>query len=362
MKKILYIVSTLKRTGPSSQLSYIIKYLDSSKFEPYILALSPEPKDSLWKVFEDLGVNLYSLNLSRVQGVFLAKKRVLKYINRIQPDIIHTQGVRADSVLSSLSINTPWLLTCRNYPFEGQVLERGKLIGNLFAKQHINAMRKCKNVVACAKNIAERLQKHNVNAIAIQNGSEFEEQEGENTLELQCDRPIFITAAHLSKLKNNTIVIEAFNKYFDNGGKGSLIMLGDGKERQMLQDLSKHDKNIIFLGNVNNVLDYFEQSDFFLSASLSEGLPNSVLEALFSGLPVLLSDIPAHKEIACEVPEASRLFPLNQGADILTNLIKEIDNIFPKNVTQIAKETVKEKFSALRTSQNYQNFYLKITQ
>ena len=49
MKKILYIVSTLERCGPTNQLSYIIKYLDKSKFEPMVLTLSPEPKEDRMK-------------------------------------------------------------------------------------------------------------------------------------------------------------------------------------------------------------------------------------------------------------------------------------------------------------------------
>jgi len=44
MKKILYLVSSLKKSGPTNQLSYIIKYLDRTKFSPTILTLSSEPK------------------------------------------------------------------------------------------------------------------------------------------------------------------------------------------------------------------------------------------------------------------------------------------------------------------------------
>lgn len=38
-------------------------------------------------------------------------------------------------------------------------------------------------------------------------------------------------------------------------------------------------------------------SDIMISASLAEGLPNSVLEGLACGLPILFSDITPHQEI-----------------------------------------------------------------
>ena len=74
MMKILYVVSTLKRSGPVIVLSNIIKYLDKNRFEPIVLT-SPEPKESMKKYFEnDLNTKVETLGLGRVQSLFVAKK------------------------------------------------------------------------------------------------------------------------------------------------------------------------------------------------------------------------------------------------------------------------------------------------
>lgn len=45
----------------------------------------------------------------------------------------------------------------------------------------------------------------------------------------------------------------------------------------------------------NNVSEYYNQSDIFLSASRSEGFSNSLLEAIYCGCPAVYSDIPGTK-------------------------------------------------------------------
>lgn len=78
--------------------------------------------------------------------------------------------------------------------------------------------------------------------------------------------------------------------------------LGDGdptykKELiDLCSDLLLQDK-VIFKGMAHNVADYLDQSDIFVSSSKEEGMPLSVLEAMAHGLPCILSDIPAHREI-----------------------------------------------------------------
>ena len=45
------------------------------------------------------------------------------------------------------------------------------------------------------------------------------------------------------------------------------------------------------LGNVENVFDYLNASDIYLSTSLYEGFPIAILEAMSSELPIIASDV-----------------------------------------------------------------------
>ncbi len=71
----------------------------------------------------------------------------------------------------------------------------------------------------------------------------------------------------------------------------------DTEYMEKVRDLASGNVSINFLGKVVDINELLVSSDIFLSLSREEGLPISVLEAMASKLPILLSDIPAHSLI-----------------------------------------------------------------
>jgi glycosyltransferase involved in cell wall biosynthesis len=80
------------------------------------------------------------------------------------------------------------------------------------------------------------------------------------------------------------------------------VIIGNGPERPPLARLSAQagiGERVEFTGEVDrqSVYERMLASDIFISASRVEGLPLAVMEAMACGLPVVLSDIPPHREI-----------------------------------------------------------------
>lgn len=358
MIKVVYIVSTLKRAGPVNQLYNIVKYLDRNIFEPYLITLSPEPLDSIFEAFVISDVTVIQLNLSRFRGILFAKQKVKKLITEINPDFIHTQGIRPDDLLSKIRSDIPWFITVHNYPSVDYVMKYGQLKGHLMSYIHFKSMKKCRNLIACSKTISNFLEKKKIDSFPIQNGVDFHQsdlvREYDNHL-----KPVFISVGSLIKRKNISFLIKAFNEYRSKYGRGELIILGDGPEMEMLQNLAH--KNIKFAGNVPNVADYLKQSDIFISASVSEGLPNTVLEALALGVPAMLSDIPSHIEITQEYSKACETFELKKGPSFLSYKMAEFENSIELSTKKEAINITEKNFSAKVMSEKYQKFYLKRT-
>jgi glycosyltransferase involved in cell wall biosynthesis len=80
-----------------------------------------------------------------------------------------------------------------------------------------------------------------------------------------------------------------------------------------------------FPGAVSIPEDELERANCFVNPSESEGLPNAVLEAAAFGLPLILSDIPVHRQIATEVGMADYLFPVGDAIALAGSLARFSD-------------------------------------
>lgn len=102
--------------------------------------------------------------------------------------------------------------------------------------------------------------------------------------------------------KNHIFLLKLFYKLKNKNNDSKLILVGDGKERGFITELiNKYNlkNDVILVGNVTNVEDYYQVMDFFLFPSLYEGLGMSLIEAQCSGLQCIASNyVPLEAKIS----------------------------------------------------------------
>lgn len=99
------------------------------------------------------------------------------------------------------------------------------------------------------------------------------------------DIPVFIHVARYNKLKNQDMLIDAFNALSEECPEFVLLVVGRGFDTEEALALrNRACKNIYFLGEKNNVGDYLLNADAFCLTSIFEGLPISMLEAMSAGV------------------------------------------------------------------------------
>jgi glycosyltransferase involved in cell wall biosynthesis len=112
----------------------------------------------------------------------------------------------------------------------------------------------------------------------------------------------------------------------------------------------------------DKVFEYFTRADLFVSASWGEGLPVAVMEAMACGCPVVLSNIPPHREIA----EGVDFIPLLKPNDV-TGFAQEIKKFREMSVSERAvigqkcRKLIEDRFSLPIMHAGYQEIYAKIT-
>ncbi len=366
IKNVLYIISTLRDCGPTNQLYGLIKNLNRNQYSPYILTLSNEKSNSRLIDFDKLDINITSLGLTNIQMVAYGKKKLVKKVKKINPDIIHTHGLRPDYYASRFLRNYMLLNTIHNYPNEDYVFRYGKLIGNCIAYIHLNSLKKFDHLIACSyTNTKKFLKQHHLKTYTVQNGidknyfsvvNEKMKYKLRDKLNLSKNKMLFVYAGKLSSLKDPLTLIKAFKKSKINN-KAQLIILGEGPLKEKCSKIANSE--IYLRGKVDNVRDYFRASDVLVSASTTEGMPISVLEGMGTGLPLLLSDIQVHKEILNLNSNIGDDF-LVGNVDDLSNHFKNYLNYDVKNKGLEARKVLEEHFSAKIMSYSYQKIYRKL--
>lgn len=353
---ILYIVSTLKNTGPTNQLYEIISHLNKELFQAMVLTLSPEPADSQLLRYQQTEIIVQSLNLNRFQFILGGKKRLLKIISVINPDIIHTCGIRADYAITKLGkFKGIHCLTIRNYVYDDYIRQYGKVLGIVMANKHIKAIKYCQYPISCSNSLAAIYSnKLQLNTLSIQNGVDcYRYLRSPNNVK-NIDKVTFVMCGALIKRKDPLTVIRAFNMSY-NKENAELLILGVGPCFNQCKAEACH--SIKFLGNVHNVSDYLKKADYIISAAVSEGLPNSILEAGASGAGLILSDIPQHCELIDKMqPNSYHVFSIGEVCQLT-----EIINLCMDNAKHVPHVYIanyfKENFDSSIMSKKYEELY-----
>jgi len=129
-----------------------------------------------------------------------------------------------------------------------------------------------------------------------------------------------------------------------------LILVGDGETRGLLEkevEALGLTKNVVFTGAIsgdeyNNLLNMF---DIYVQPSLFEGLPRTLLDAMYMGKPIVATAINGNKE-AIKHERSGLLVPSEQGKPIAEALARIIqDESFALNLAKKAKLTAESDFN-----------------
>lgn len=359
---IAYICSTLKRVGPSNQTLNIIKYSLYKEKSVIITLFEENVNDSMIEEYKKANIDIIALQLNP-KNILSWKRKLRKALKETAVKIAHSYGIIPDYLTQKSCKNVcTHVITLRNFPKEDIFTRMNYLPALLAYNIHINTLLKADNIVACSNTIRDKMKFRypNINITSIQNGVDIEKFKKVNSEEksklrekygISKDKIVFISTSSFIPRKRIEETIIAFNNA--KLSNKHLLLLGVGTEYETLYNKYNSNKDIEFIGKTDKVLEYLQLSDVFISSSESEGLPNGVIEAISCGLPVILSNIPQHKEVLEEIGCLEWLYKLGN----IEELKKRIEKI------QIGSKDYKIEESNLtmkNMSQQYARYYQEI--
>ena len=359
-------MTACKKSGPVQQMLNIIKHLDKNEYVAHLVTLYPEPEEGSQLDKYLPYVKHHYAPTGKITMVTGRAKKLRKVLEEINPAVIHSLGVFPDFAISRMK-RWKQVITSRNFIYEDYPAKFGKLEGGILAWLHLYAMKHSSKTVACSESLSniykERL---GLQFDFIRNGVDVEqytmpsiEEKSSIRKELRLpeDAVIFVYTGQIIERKNLGFLLSAYANHY-KGNDTYLLILGDGTLLEGYKGDYGSVSNIDFRGSVSNVNDYLKACDVYVSPSKSEGLPNGVLEAMATGLPVVLSDIEQHLEIYDVNHQIG--FVYKQGVE--TELVNKMNEIIPlaKKMGNEAYQTAHNCFSAKGMSEKYQEIYKRI--
>lgn len=180
-------------------------------------------------------------------------------------------------------------------------------------------------------------------------------------LNLPIGVPIILSVGRLVARKRIDLVIDAMPDILKAYPHSQLIIVGTGKGqsdsvehelRQQMQQLNLSD-NVQFIGASHRIKDYLQIADLFVFSSEKEGMPNVVLEALASGIPMIASRIGGVVDLVDD--SCAHLFAsgdLNAMQEAILHVLNNPQDAQAK--ADIGRQRVKEQFSIQAIADKYE--------
>lgn len=254
-------------------------------------------------------------------------------LTRLQPDLVHAHEILAPAsiaVRSKAKNKHPVLLK----------LLRGGPRGDLFKLRRrpywksyfANLKRSVDAFITISHEIDRELESLNVpthQRFFIPNGvdtsryvpaSEEHKQKLRVELALPPQATIVVYAGRLVPEKRVDYLLKIWNAIRANHFDAHLLILGDGMELPRLKGMSIN--GVQFAGQVDDAGRYLQAADIFVLPSSTEGLSNSMLEAMSCALPVLSTNVGGAPDVieqsvhGCLIPPDD-IVALQEGVEAL---------------------------------------------
>ena len=231
------------------------------------------------------------------------KHRLRRTLKSIRPDLVHAQGNKAASLISSFR--------------QRAVPKLGTLHGT---KTSHRAFHQLDGVIGVSREITAAVAHSNTRL--IYNGMQPQNQVGRQSLDkpgipIPSERPVLLAAGRLEPVKQFDRLIRAWVQA-ECGGR--LVILGEGSQRALLESLIRElgaESRILLPGHEAHILPWLRAAAACVISSSREGFPYIMVEALLAGCPVLSTPVSGVRDFLPETCVA-----VTDSVDDIASLIR----------------------------------------
>ena len=357
--KICHVINDLSRGGAESHLYTLVKLQIEKGNDVSVIATGKDQK-----ILHHLEEDFVSLNVKimrfkgpkKLQGINpLSIIKGINYFKNYDFDIVHTHSPRSDLLVYVVKF-------VLSKSFKRIVTIHGKygtylqgnyfidLLRKIFVKQQSKIWKTAANVIVISESIKDWLKHLNpsINPIVIPYGIEVPQMTHHVNSKTY-------TLGYLGKLNKNKGIEDLIDVYANllkkenfNKLEPNLLIGGVGSENY-IKSINKRisNKNIQFLGYVEDRYSFFNSIDIFIFPSYSEGLGLVLLEAMSHEVLCITRDVTPMNSIINNGENGFLFKDNNELMEIIEKALK-LNSLEKDKMVKSALEKIEKSYSIMQ--------------
>ena len=275
---------------------------------------------------------------------------VRKIVKEEKPDIVHIHSSKA-GIIGRLAINDKnikMFYTPHGYSFLKQDDSKLKRSFYKYTEKVAAIYKKDCTTIACSYGEYEEGLKLYKNCSYVSNGIDMNEIDSFKLEKNEGNKIRICTVGRIDIQKNP----ELFNKIAEKFPNVEFVWIGEGWKRDLLTS-----SNIKITGwkTREETLQEVAKCDIFLLPSIWEGLPMSLLEAMYIGKPCVVSNISGNNNVIVNGVNGFICNNLENYYDAINNIIQNKCNT--EEICANAKKSIINEFNIDSMSKKYSEMY-----
>jgi sugar transferase (PEP-CTERM/EpsH1 system associated) len=172
------------------------------------------------------------------------------------------------------------------------------------------------------------------------------------------------SVGRITRIKDHLTLLKAAELVSERGIAVQVLLVGSGPELPKLKEYASSSmalaEKVVFAGESADIPALLNAMDVFVLPSISEGMSNTLLEAMASSLPVIATRVGGNPELI-EHERSGWLFAPRDVAGLAAILEHAAQSAeLRQQLGQVARDRTVRQFSLERMIQNYRDLYFEL--